>query len=89
MFLAKIKDILSHDIKSFFIFQNSNTSGIGAHRIVKIHVPILIFSGDFDVGAATILNSLFEKKKQMEGAGLLKYFHSSYSLICGITDLIS
>lgn len=40
---------------------------ISVHRIARIHAPVLIFSRDFDVGAATPLNSLFEKKNQMEG----------------------
>lgn len=62
---------------------------ISAYRIVKNHAPILIFSSYFDVGAAATLNSLFEKKNQMEGTSLLKHFLSSYSLVCRITDIIN
>lgn len=63
----KHKDIsLSQHTKSSSSFRIQMCQEISAHRI---HAPILIFSSDFDVGAATPLNSLFEKKNQMEGTG--------------------
>lgn len=74
MLLTSIKDIsLNQHTKSFSSFKIQMCQEISAHRIVKIHAPILIFSSDCDVGAAATLNSLFEKKNQMEGTSLLKH----------------